>query len=295
MPLAQRAGRRIVLTGAVTQREVVMGLCRSGLVLVSVLGLLPAPGALAGDRQGGGRGHSSKGKSASSSSRSRSHGNREARSSSRPRHRGNDQARSSSRSRRDDGARARSFSRSHSAQTRHPRAGTGTGWRYNRGHNRGYDRRYNRHSRYYRRPSIYLGFGWPGRSSYGYYGYGRGYGYRYGYGYGYGYGHPYAYDGGYDVSGAIRVQVDPEDTEVYVDGYYAGTADDFDGTFQRLRLAPGRHEIALSLDGYRTFRVEVYATPGQTINLRHDMEPGEEDDRELEPGEDEPRERNRPY
>ena len=85
---------------------------------------------------------------------------------------------------------------------------------------------------------------------------------------------------GYDPTGAVRVLVDPKETKVYVDGYYAGIADDFDGIFQRLYLPPGRHEVALKLDGYKTHRVQIYSARGHTIKLHHDMVQGE--------GEDEP-------
>ena len=33
----------------------------------------------------------------------------------------------------------------------------------------------------------------------------------------------------------VRVQVAPKQTEVFVDGFYAGTAGDFDGVFKRLK------------------------------------------------------------
>ncbi len=68
--------------------------------------------------------------------------------------------------------------------------------------------------------------------------------------------------------------MDPAEAEVYVDGYYAGVADDFDGIFQRLNLTPGRHEITLRLDGFQTWSAEVYAMPDSTLNLHHEMVPG---------------------
>ena len=68
--------------------------------------------------------------------------------------------------------------------------------------------------------------------------------------------------------------VDPEKTRVYVDNYYAGVADDFDGIFQRLSVPPGRHEITLKLDGYRTHTFRVYVSPGETLKLHHAMERG---------------------
>ena len=36
--------------------------------------------------------------------------------------------------------------------------------------------------------------------------------------------------------GDVRLMVRPRDAAVYVDGYYAGVVDDFDGVFQRLTL-----------------------------------------------------------
>jgi hypothetical protein len=65
--------------------------------------------------------------------------------------------------------------------------------------------------------------------------------------------------------------VDPEKTRVYVDGYYAGVSDDFDGIFQRLHVSPGKHEIKLQLDGYQTQRFRVYVVPDETLKIHFDM------------------------
>lgn len=82
-----------------------------------------------------------------------------------------------------------------------------------------------------------------------------------------GYG-PFFYGGG----ASLRVQVSPRETEVYIDSYYAGTVDDFDGIFQRLHIEPGSHEIALYLDGYRTVRQRIYLQPTGTFRLRYTMQ-----------------------
>ena len=76
--------------------------------------------------------------------------------------------------------------------------------------------------------------------------------------YPYGY-HPVAPDS------SVRLDVKPKKAEVYVDGFYAGIVDDFDGTFQRLRVEPGEHEIELWLDGYGPCRQKVYLTPDNTF------------------------------
>ena len=103
----------------------------------------------------------------------------------------------------------------------------------------------------------------------------RGYGYRpYYYGaydpFFYG---PYPYYGArYDQS-SVRLEVKPEETEVYVDGYYTGVVDSFDGFFQRLHLPAGAHAIELYLDGYASTRETLYLAAGETYRIRHEMEP----------------------
>jgi hypothetical protein len=72
---------------------------------------------------------------------------------------------------------------------------------------------------------------------------------------------------------SVRVEVTPRDAEVYVDGYYAGTVDEFDGVFQRLRVEPGQHEIAIYRDGYRTHRQQVYLARDRTFRIRAELEP----------------------
>jgi hypothetical protein len=71
---------------------------------------------------------------------------------------------------------------------------------------------------------------------------------------------------------AMRIMVTPRNAKVYVDGYYAGIVDDFDGVFQRLHVPPGAHEITLYLDGYRTVTQKVYLTPDETYKFHYKME-----------------------
>jgi hypothetical protein len=119
--------------------------------------------------------------------------------------------------------------------------------------------------------SVGVGFGYP--YAYPYYGYAPYGAYPYGYAY-----PPAVY---YDNSAAMHLQVTPRNTEVYVDGYYAGIVDQFDGTFQRLNLQPGQHEIELYLPGHRALERKVYLQPGKTTDIKYAMEP-------LAPGEPEP-------
>jgi hypothetical protein len=77
----------------------------------------------------------------------------------------------------------------------------------------------------------------------------------------------------YEPTGALRVEVSPRETKVYVDGYFVGIADDFDGIFQRLRVSAGGHEITLHLPGHRNALQKLYLQPGSTYHLKHRMEP----------------------
>jgi hypothetical protein len=121
---------------------------------------------------------------------------------------------------------------------------------------------------------VYVGFG--GYWGWGYWGYPYPYYSPY---WGYYPWYPYPYAGypyyGYfeDPRAALRLQVTPKQTEVFVDGYSAGIVDQYDGMFQRLHLPPGNHEIVLWLDGYRTVRQTLYLGSGSDQRIVYAMVP----------------------
>jgi hypothetical protein len=85
--------------------------------------------------------------------------------------------------------------------------------------------------------------------------------------------YPYgAYSFGGRSTAEVRVQVVPKQTEVFVDGYYAGTADDFNGVFKRLHTTSGGHAITLHLEGYRTVTQSIYVRPDSTFKMQDTME-----------------------
>ncbi len=107
-----------------------------------------------------------------------------------------------------------------------------------------------------------------------YYGYG-GYGYGYG-GYGYGY-DGYGYRNERLDYGSVRIEASPKDSRdqirVYVDEALAGVVDDFDGVFQRLRLAPGSYLIEVKLAGYRPYRETIMVSRGSSFHIRGELVP----------------------
>jgi hypothetical protein len=82
---------------------------------------------------------------------------------------------------------------------------------------------------------------------------------------------PYRYPNT-SADSSVRLDVTPRDAEVYIDSYYAGVVDDFDGVFQRLRVEPGQHEITLYRDGYRAVHQRVYLARDRTFKIKQQME-----------------------
>ncbi|HVE66449.1 MAG TPA: PEGA domain-containing protein, partial [Thermoanaerobaculia bacterium] len=135
----------------------------------------------------------------------------------------------------------------------------------NRRH-RGY-RSFRSHRRYYR-PSFSWGWGpaWGWSPYYRpYFGYGYGYGDRYGY-----YGRPYGYRPSPDWA-ALDTDVSPEGAQVYLDGTFIGTADDFDGYPDYLYLKGGRYRLEFRIQGYESKTIEIQSRPGMKLRIDEDL------------------------
>jgi hypothetical protein len=105
--------------------------------------------------------------------------------------------------------------------------------------------------------------------------FGAGSGYRYGAPY---YGRVYGYVpapvyGAPIYYGDVRLRVRPREAQVFVDGYYAGIVDDFDGVFQRLTLTVGPHDIEIEGPGLEPQVFHVMVDPARTIDVRADLYP----------------------
>ena len=151
------------------------------------------------------------------------------------------------------------------AQHRHPRAGSGSGARYGYGY-----------PPYYYDYPYYSYYPWWGLAGFGFYS-------------------SAAYDAGYAGGGGsyevsepeavddsaaserparacgIRLLVDPPEAAVFVDGDYAGTAGEFDGSNRVLVVSPGHHEIVLKLTGYRPQQFSIDTAGQQRLELRHSL------------------------
>jgi hypothetical protein len=91
---------------------------------------------------------------------------------------------------------------------------------------------------------------------------------------GYGpYPRPYPYYWRYDNTGSARLDMEPRDAQVYVDGYFVGIVDEFDGRLQRLNVEAGEHEVQVYREGYRTYRQKVLFTRGHTVKITQVLQP----------------------
>jgi PEGA domain-containing protein len=69
------------------------------------------------------------------------------------------------------------------------------------------------------------------------------------------------------------VRVEPKDAQVFVDGYYAGLVDEFDGHFQHLDLVPGPHHVEVYAPGYERLLLDVIIQPHHTIQYQGRLTP----------------------
>jgi hypothetical protein len=74
-------------------------------------------------------------------------------------------------------------------------------------------------------------------------------------------------------TGELRLDVEPRDAQVYIDGAYAGLVDDFDGIFQSLRLEVGEYQVEVVSPGFEPLVFDVRIPPGEKVTYRGDLLP----------------------
>ncbi len=121
---------------------------------------------------------------------------------------------------------------------------------------------------------------WYGAGYTGYYGgyYDPWYGGYPTYGGGYGGGYPsyggggtYYPQGSYNEEGLLRLKIKPRDAEVWVDGFFVGVVDQFDGLFQRLHIESGTHRVEIRAPGYEPLVVDVRISPDHLTTYQGEL------------------------
>jgi hypothetical protein len=75
--------------------------------------------------------------------------------------------------------------------------------------------------------------------------------------------------------GYLRLLVQPAAAEVYVDGYYVGTAAEFNTSSSGRPLEPGPHRVEIRADGFQPALFDVRISPAVSISYRKALEPAE--------------------
>ena len=71
--------------------------------------------------------------------------------------------------------------------------------------------------------------------------------------------------------GSVDFNVEPQKSQIFVDGQYLGIADDFNGYPQTAKLPAGYHWVrAVAPDG-RTIERRIYVAAGQELNFNWDF------------------------
>jgi hypothetical protein len=74
------------------------------------------------------------------------------------------------------------------------------------------------------------------------------------------------------AEGFLRLRVSPRSADVFVDGAYAGTVDDFGGVSERM-LPAGTHRVELRAPGFEPVDFDARVPVNDTLILRRDMRP----------------------
>ena len=83
----------------------------------------------------------------------------------------------------------------------------------------------------------------------------------------------FGYYGGHHHSGGPRGKVDfnvePKESQVFVDGAYIGIADDYNGGFfgSTAVLTPGTHSVRIVAPDGRVKKAKIYVMPGKELNF----------------------------
>jgi hypothetical protein len=80
------------------------------------------------------------------------------------------------------------------------------------------------------------------------------------------------------VTSQIKLTVVPERAAVFVDNVFVGHVSEFGGTGRAMLVAPGTHQIKITLPGYQTFETEVHLQPKQKYEVKTDLVKGSIED-----------------
>lgn len=76
------------------------------------------------------------------------------------------------------------------------------------------------------------------------------------------------------VTSEVKLRVTPERAAVFVDGNFAGYAQQFSGMGRGMLVSPGPHHIKIALAGFQEFDTDVNLLPKQKMTIKTDLVAG---------------------
>jgi hypothetical protein len=76
--------------------------------------------------------------------------------------------------------------------------------------------------------------------------------------------------------GFLRMSVQPDAAQIYIDGFYVSTAGSFAGGGPARAIESGPHRVEIRADGYETATFDVRVVPNETISYSRDLTRAEE-------------------
>jgi len=73
------------------------------------------------------------------------------------------------------------------------------------------------------------------------------------------------------VTAEVKIAVHPSRAAVFLDGLFVGHVGEFEGAGLGMLVAPGTHQIRISLPGYQTFETDIDPLANQKVEIKTDL------------------------
>jgi len=72
----------------------------------------------------------------------------------------------------------------------------------------------------------------------------------------------------------LRLDIQPKRAAVFVDGSYMGHGGDFGGRFHSMLVSPGKHQLKVTLNGFKSYETEIDAVASSKSQMKIVLEKG---------------------
>jgi len=77
-----------------------------------------------------------------------------------------------------------------------------------------------------------------------------------------------------DDAAELRLDIQPKRAAVFLDDTYVGHGGDFGGRFHSMLVSPGKHQLKVTLDGYRVYQTEINPAAHEKSRMKIVLEQG---------------------